>query len=126
MKTTQILSLLILATLISGCSRYVWMKPNGDPSTFGPDSYNCKQSALSAAPPTFHTYVPYPQPGPSIVREVCYEKHHGHHPRCKMIVETRDYVPPPQTVDLNANNRDDMYNSCMNANGWVLQRVEEE
>ena len=116
--------LLVTALLLSGCAQYVWMKPAGDPSTFPNDNYNCKQSALTNAPPVFQTYGAYPMHMPPDVRTRCIGD--GHHRTCKTIIVDHDhYVPPPHTVDLNAGTRNDLYNACMSAQGWVLQKVEE-
>ncbi len=95
---------LVAALALAGCTRYAWVKPLGDPATFPADSYACKQEALAAAPPVFQTYLPGPGFGPP-----------GHY-----------YAPPPpRTVDLNAPLRDDFYDSCLRARGWVLQAIEE-
>ena len=115
---------LVLSLFLAGCAHYTWIKPAGDPATFPSDSYACKQSALNAAPPVFQTYGHHPDYyAPPPVRTHCFDD--GRRQVCKTIVEERDYVPPPRTVDLNSSTREDMYNACMNAQGWVLQRVEE-
>jgi len=115
--------ILLGATLmLAGCAHYEWMKPAGDPSTFGVDSYNCKQSSMGTAPPVFQTYGAMPLPRPP-VHTRCFND--GYREVCKTVVEGGPYVPPPRTVDLNAANREDMYQACMGAQGWVYQRVDE-
>ena len=55
----SLLSLLSLSLILGGCTRLVWTKPFGDPSTYGADNYTCQQESLAAAhrtylPPLYH------------------------------------------------------------------------
>lgn len=107
--------------LLSGCAQYVWVKPAGDPATYPADNYACKQDSLSAAPPVYQVYEPSPS-GPDVVRTDCIQK--GSRQRCYARVVSEGYQPPPQAIDLNRSARSDLYNACMNARGWFLQKVE--
>lgn len=107
---------------LSGCAHYVWVKPAGDPASYPADNYACKQESLNVAPPVYQVYEPYSS-GPDIVRTDCVQN--GPRQRCYARVVSEGYQPPPQAVDLNRGNRSDLYNACMNARGWVLQRVED-
>jgi len=121
MKTTVLLA---GSLLLSACTHYVWMKPAGDPATYPADNFNCKQSAMNNAPPVFQTYDAYPYGySRDRVRTECTER--GPHEVCRTRVISHEYAPPPSTVDLNARNRDELYNACMNASGWILQPVEQ-
>ncbi len=115
-------ALLAALLLLSGCAQYVWVKPVGDPGSFPGDTYACKQESLSAAPPVYQIYEPYPS-GPEVVRTDCIQN--GPRQRCRTRVISEGYQPPPQAVDLNRGNRSDLYGACMNARGWVLQKVED-
>lgn len=125
MKTTTIALSLISCLLLSGCSRYVWVKPMGDPATFNPDNFGCKQNAMASAPPVFQVYEPYSYDhGREHIYTTCKER--GNHEICKTRITGAPYTNrPPQAVDLNAGNRSDLYDACMSAKGWVLQRVED-
>ena len=125
MKTSiRLVALLAISLTLSGCTRYVWMKQSGDPASFPADNFTCKQTAMNNAPPVFETYDPYPY-GHRPERIVTECRDRGHHEVCRTRVISHSYAPPPSTVDLNAYNRNDMYNACMSAKGWVLQPVEE-
>ena len=104
--------------------QYAWVKPFGDPATYGPDNYACQQSAMANAPPVFQTFAPYPAYSePDMVYTDC--RVHHNFERCRTRVIERDVYAPPRTVDLNESNRSGLYNACMQARGWVLQAVEE-
>jgi len=123
---TFIKTALVLSTCLclSACMQYVWVKPVGDPTSFAADNYNCKQSAMSNAPPVFQTYDSSPYAyQPQRVRTDCTAR--GMHEVCYTHVSPPQYVPPPTTVDLNSRNRSELYNACMNALGWILQPVED-
>lgn len=120
---TNALFLPLLALMLSGCATYAWVKPGGDPNTYPADSYACKQESMAAAPPVFHTVHPHIAPGPDIVRTRCRDE--GFYEECRTRVYPSGYAGPPQTYDLNERNRDNMFTSCMNARGWILQRIEE-
>ncbi len=116
-------AILAALLLLSGCAQYVWVKPAGDPGTFPGDSYACKQESLATAPPVYQIYEPYPS-GPDVVRTDCFQD--GPQQRCRTrIISHQDYTPPPHAVDLNRGNRADLYNACMGARGWILQKVED-
>lgn len=102
MKKSAILFTAVL--FLAGCAHYEWVNPSGRSNDFPADSYNCKQQALSSAPPVFQTYVPGP-----------YYYDGPQHP---------PGYPPP-AVDLNERTRSDLYYSCLEAHGWMQQRVEE-
>lgn len=123
MKAIRLAVLLSLSVVLSGCTQYVWTKQFGDPQSFAADNYDCKQNAMNTAPPVFETYGSYPYRHPDLVYTDCHPR--GHHDICRTRVVSHGYAPPPSTVDLNARNRNDLYNSCMNAKGWVLQPVQE-
>lgn len=119
------LMMILPLILLSACTSYVWVKPTGDPSTFAADSYSCKKEAMDAAPPVYQTtqVVPRMFAGPDIVRSRCEQD--GPIQTCRTRYYTHDdYYAPPTTYDLNENARGDLYGSCMNARGWVLQAVE--
>ena len=125
MKTTTTALCLLALVLLSGCTRYVWMKPSGDPASFNADTFACKQSAMANAPPVFQVYDRYPsyyEPD----RIVTHCKERGNHEICKTrVVGDHRPAPPPQAIDLNESNRSDLYHSCMGAKGWILQAVED-
>ena len=120
-------TLLTMALLLSGCTSYVWVKPVGDPATFAPDSYTCTQEATTAAPPLFYEIEVFPRrdTGPDIVRTRCVQD--GPTQTCHA-----RYYAPNDTLerttirDLNEKMRGDLYNSCMQAKGWILQAVEDQ
>lgn len=125
MKTSTLSLTLLCSLFLSGCSQYVWVKPMGDPATFNADHYNCKQSAMTSAPPVFQVYHPYAR---SYDDERLYThcKDYGDREVCKTrMIGSPHVAPPPHTVDLNARNRTDLYNACMGAQGWVLQEVKD-
>ncbi|MGE4350833.1 MAG: hypothetical protein AB7E52_01430 [Bdellovibrionales bacterium] len=116
-------ALLGVAVLLSGCTHYMWVKPSGDPATFNADNYACKQNSMAAAPPVFQVYDPTPvHYGPKRVITDCRDK--GDHRICKTRVQP-DVYAPPTAVDLNKSNRNDLYNACMGAKGWLWQAVED-
>lgn len=125
MKTLPLALCLTAALALQGCTHYVWVKPNGDPATFNADNYTCKQRAVTQAPPVFQVYSPYPTyyGGDRIITHC---RDHGMTETCRTHVEGAPYPPqPPQAVDLNSSTRDDLYNACMGAQGWVLQPVKD-
>lgn len=122
MPVIRLPALFLAFALLSGCTQYVWVKPLGNPATYPGDSYACKQESMAAAPPAFQTYEPYWPNDYEVVRLHCAEGRH--HERCRAVIAERGYSPPPHTVDLNQGNRQDLFNSCMNARGWQLQAVE--
>lgn len=118
-----VLSVLCLFSL-SGCTHYAWVKPGADTGMFQADSYACKQESLAVAPPAYQLIYPLaPYGGPDIVRTDCVER--GPVQRCATHVVSRPYPPPPETVDLNAANRDDLYRACLGARGWAWTAIEE-
>ncbi|MCL2469533.1 MAG: hypothetical protein FWF24_04805 [Alphaproteobacteria bacterium] len=118
---------LVLLLALTGCARYVWVKPVGDASTFSADNLACKERSLAAAPPVYQTFVaarPYYY-GPEIAHSQCARRGpRGYNCYTYTIGGPGPYMPP-QTVDLNAAPRDDLYYACMTAAGWVLERLEE-
>lgn len=108
--------------LLSACTHVAWVKPSGDPATFPADSYLCKQDSLKAAPPVFETHDLATPVARRFYRDCSHDPHGGE--RCHMIVLPDESRARPQTVDLNKNVRDDLYQSCLEAKGWVLQAVE--
>lgn len=124
MKISTIVLCLTVSVLLGGCTRYAWVKPMGDPATYPSDNYACQESAMANAPPVFQTYAPPPHYyAPMDVHTYCRDR--GHHTVCRTHGHGYPYVSPPQTVDLNAHNRSNLFNACMQARGWILQAVED-
>ncbi len=123
----RLLPVLLLPFLLSACTSYIWVKPVGDQATFGPDSYACKQQALASAPPVFHQQDVFPQriASPDVVKTNCVQR--GAVESCQTRYYMHDsMIAPPPVVDLNEDTRNDLYSSCMQAKGWVLQAVEDK
>lgn len=123
----RLTALLVLPLMLAGCTSYVWVKPVGDPATFNPDSYACKQEAIAAAPPVFHQTEVYPRlfAGPDVVKSRCVQD--GAVQTCKTRYYMHDStIAPPPVMDLNESVRSDLYSTCMQAKGWVLQAVEDK
>lgn len=119
--------LLLTVLLLAGCTHYVWVKPVGDPASYPADDYVCKQESLAAAPPVYETYVPAGPGGlsPEIVTDCRPSRAGGQHCFTRVVERHPVAIREPYTIDLNEDKRDDLYQSCLQARGWVLQPVEE-
>ena len=113
------------ALLLSGCVHYAWVKPSGDPSTFGADNYACLQTANAQMPPVFQAFEATPQGRDSTeVDSVCTK--HGPTTSCRTAtVNRQNYYGQPVVADLNEQSRSRLFDACMGSKGWVYQLVEE-
>ena len=112
----RLIATLMTCSLLAGCATYQWRHGDGT-RNFDADSYPCKQEAAKAFPPNIRERVARPasfQPP----KQVC-----GTNNQCTW---TPGYWEPErrESFDANAEQRDDMYNSCMKAKGWAYIRVD--
>lgn len=111
-------SLFICAALaLSGCTEYRWVKPGGTVDMFNHDSYACQTDSLARMPQVLQTVYPPRERGET----VC--KTENGVTRCR---EKEGYQPPPYTVDVNKDARDQLYNACLRAGGWRLVEVKDK
>lgn len=117
---------LSLFVLLTGCTRYEWIKPIGDPSTYGTDVYACKKAAMKLAPPAFQVVESSVSPYKSkkTIETSCSKR--DSIKNCLKTVKNSEYHPPERVIDLNKSNRNDLHEACMQSKGWVLTAVEEE
>lgn len=110
----------LIAVLLSGCATYRWVHPSKDDAAFQQDSYQCKKEAAQTYPT-------------KIVQEVIEEGHYtesrqdcvniGNSVSCTS--KPGQWVAPRvRSTDVNEDKRNDMYRSCMAAQGWRQIQVD--
>lgn len=96
------LAVVVLIASISGCA---WYHPTKNESQFNQDKYTCLQQSAQAFPTVMQKQTSH---------TTCQTYSFGQ----------TDCTTTPDTYssgDVNQSNRDDAFNSCMNANGWSLR-----
>lgn len=106
-------------TLLSGCAQMVWVNPNKSESDFYSDKYKCEREAASSYPSAMVS-TPYTTGYQQPAMTNCSSDGNGN---MSCITTPGRYTPPAtMLVDANKNNRNEAFQSCMNADGWRLEQ----
>ena len=121
MKTSAIGLIIVTSALLAGCATYQWRHGTRYDANFEQESYECKQEAAKALPP---------QIGERITRPTQFISPQWHCPAGVSDRSKCNYTPgrwlqaERESYDLNASARNDLYNSCLKARGWLYLRVD--
>lgn len=117
--------------LLSGCAHYEWQKYGATPNDLNRDKYICQREAAQVYPAKIVTREirpGYTTPSTTNCSSTgsSYDNH-GHtrsNSNVNCVTTPSQYVPAvSSTTDVNARNRENMANQCMNARGWQLVEV---
>jgi hypothetical protein len=82
--------------LLTSCAPLTWTKRGASTADFNSDKYACEQSSMTATPNT------------------------------PILTNCNQYTGLCQTQDFNQWNRNQLFNDCMVAKGWSLQRIDNQ
>jgi hypothetical protein len=110
-RAAMIVISLCAAMGLGGCQTVKWSKPGGTEAMFQADQYQCAQASLSQLSPTYATQYPAYEGYSS--QSSCKQK--GSKYQCNYSSST--YSPGPTVVDVSADIRNQMIQSCLMAKG---------
>ena len=117
-------SLLICSLFLFGCVHYEWIKPGASQLDYNQAHYGCLQSSTATAPPVYQVYQPNNGVVPhEDIRTTCTTQ--GGVTNCDKRI-TQSPQAAPVARDINQGNRDQIYNACMQAQGWNFVPVDSD
>ena len=112
--------LAVIGMCLSGCAGYSWNHPSKGERELKQDEHKCLEKSVQAFPFNFETKAPeidYTSPP----KTSCNEHTYYGKANCEKIPDIA-MPPPSEMVDANEEKRDRVFDSCMKAKGWALQK----
>lgn len=113
--------LIALAGLQTGCATYQWVSPTKSKEQLSQDSYICERDAALAYPAVIISQVVTPG---HYTQSVTQCQNTDPNNRTCTTTPGRWVSPITSTSDVNRSNREQLFASCMQANGWRQIRVD--
>lgn len=121
MEMNRAILFLVVMLSVAGCANKSWYHASKGQNEFSQDKYSCTQQSAQAFPVVARqkSYgVGYTTPSQTSCTTTFGQLNCTTNPG--------SYTPPPtSTVDVNEDNRNNAFNSCMNSMGWSLLNQEQ-
>ncbi len=108
--------------ILSGCAQMVWINPNKNENGFYSDKYECEMQSARAFPVAMTSTITRSGYQTATMTN-CSGDGNGN---ASCMTSPGQYIPPvTSTFDSNEWNRKEAFKSCMESNGWRLQKKQD-
>lgn len=115
-------TLICMASLLSGCTQMMWVNPNKDDNGFYSDKYECEKHSAGIFPVLMTTTIVRSGYQTAAMTD-CSGDGNGN---VSCMTTPSQYVNPvASTFDSNKQNRKEAFKSCMESKGWRLQKKQD-